>query len=66
MTFYDELNMEYISKWKLKYSQKILEPKLGFWPSSVTSSDYGLEAEISLWFVKLTLVWMLLVRSYCI
>jgi len=34
---------------EVKVFTKIIKPKSGFWPSSVTSSDCGLEAEINLW-----------------
>ena len=34
---------------EVKIFTKILRPKQGFWPSSVSSSDYGLEPEINSW-----------------
>lgn len=33
----------------VKIFTKIIKSKQGFWPSSETSSDFGLEAEINLW-----------------
>jgi hypothetical protein len=41
--------MEYISKMEVKIFTKIIKPKQGFWPSSTTSSDCGIEGEINLW-----------------
>jgi hypothetical protein len=41
--------MECISKMEVKIFTKIIKPKQGFWPSSTTSSDCGLEGEINLW-----------------
>lgn len=38
--------MEYISKIEVT---KITKPKQGFWPSSITLSNCGLEGEINLW-----------------
>ncbi|MGL1957396.1 MAG: hypothetical protein OCD00_08790 [Colwellia sp.] len=34
---------------EVKIFTKIMKPKQGFWPSSQTSSDCGLEPEINLW-----------------
>ena len=33
----------------VKIFTKIIKPTQGFWPSSTTTSDCGLEAEINLW-----------------
>jgi hypothetical protein len=41
--------MEYLSKMEVKIFTKVIKTRQGFWPSSVTSSDCGLEAEINLW-----------------
>jgi hypothetical protein len=41
--------MEFISIMEVKVFTKIIKAKQGFWPSSVTSSDCGLEGEINIW-----------------
>jgi hypothetical protein len=41
--------MECTSKIEVKIFTKIIKSKQGFWPTSTTSSDCGLEAEINLW-----------------